>query len=75
MELIDLRVILIVALILIPLERLIPLHVEQKVLRRHWRNDPPAIGLPAPPGPTRIDRPPSYPLALLTPFMRRAGRC
>ena len=39
MELIDLRAILIVALIFIPLERLLPLHSEQKMLRPHWRND------------------------------------
>ncbi len=39
MALIDLKVILITALIFIPLERVLSMHSEQKVLRRHWMND------------------------------------
>ncbi|MCA1491863.1 sterol desaturase family protein [Ensifer sp. NBAIM29] len=39
LELIDFKAILIVALIFIPLERLLPLHADQKVLRKHWLND------------------------------------
>lgn len=38
-EIFDLQSILIIALIFIPLERLLPLHAEQKVLRKHWLND------------------------------------
>ncbi|MBS3648093.1 sterol desaturase family protein [Pseudaminobacter sp. 19-2017] len=38
-ELLNLKAILIVALIFIPLERLLPLHAGQKVLRKHWIND------------------------------------
>jgi sterol desaturase/sphingolipid hydroxylase (fatty acid hydroxylase superfamily) len=38
-NLIDLKAILIVALIFVPLELLIPLRAEQKILRRHWFND------------------------------------
>lgn len=38
-EMIDLKAILIVALIFIPLERLFPHHHEQKTLRSHWLND------------------------------------
>lgn len=39
LELLDLRALVVVALIFIPLERLLPLHPEQKVLRSHWTND------------------------------------
>ncbi|NRP73721.1 hypothetical protein ILFOPFJJ_04634 [Ensifer psoraleae] len=39
MELLGLKSIMIIALIFIPLERLLPLHPEQKVFRRHWLND------------------------------------
>ncbi len=39
LNLIDLKSILIVALIFVPLERVLALHPEQKVLRRHWVND------------------------------------
>ncbi|CCF00721.1 sterol desaturase family protein [Sinorhizobium fredii] len=39
LELIDLKAILIIAMIFIPLERLLPLHADQKVLRKHWLND------------------------------------
>jgi sterol desaturase/sphingolipid hydroxylase (fatty acid hydroxylase superfamily) len=35
----DLQSILIIALIFIPLERVLPLHAEQKVLRKYWLND------------------------------------
>jgi sterol desaturase/sphingolipid hydroxylase (fatty acid hydroxylase superfamily) len=38
-ELLDLTSFLTLALIFIPLERLLPLHREQKVLRRGWAND------------------------------------
>ena len=38
-NLIDLKAILIVALIFVPLELLIPLRGEQKILRKHWFND------------------------------------
>lgn len=38
-DLIDLKAILIIALIFIPLERLLPLHEEQPLTRRHWLND------------------------------------
>lgn len=38
-SLIDLKAILIVALIFVPLELLVPLHAEQKILRKHWFND------------------------------------
>ena len=38
-DLIDLKALLIVALIFIPLERLIPHRDEQKTLRKHWLND------------------------------------
>ena len=38
-DLIDLKALLIVALIFIPLEQLLPHHHEQKTLRRHWLND------------------------------------
>lgn len=39
MELLDLKAILIVALIFIPLERILALHPEQKINRQHWLND------------------------------------
>ncbi|HEX5506968.1 MAG TPA: sterol desaturase family protein [Pseudolabrys sp.] len=39
MHLIDFKAILIVALIFIPLERMLPLHPDQRVFRRHWQND------------------------------------
>ncbi|MGE5536463.1 MAG: sterol desaturase family protein [Acidobacteriota bacterium] len=39
MHLIHFKAILIVGLIFIPLERLLPLHPEQKVFRKHWQND------------------------------------
>ncbi len=39
MQLINFNAILIVALIFIPLERIVPLHRKQKILRRHWQND------------------------------------
>jgi sterol desaturase/sphingolipid hydroxylase (fatty acid hydroxylase superfamily) len=39
LEFIDFKTIVIIALIFVPLERLLPLHSEQKVLRRHWLND------------------------------------
>ena len=38
-DLIDLKAVLIIALIFIPLERLLPLHAEQSPARRHWLND------------------------------------
>lgn len=38
-ELLDLEAILIIAMIFIPLERLLPLHPEQRVLRKNWIND------------------------------------
>ncbi|QFI67796.1 sterol desaturase family protein [Sinorhizobium alkalisoli] len=38
-DLIDFKAILIIAMIFIPLERLLPLHADQKVLRKHWLND------------------------------------
>jgi len=38
-DLIDLKAVLIVALIFIPLEQLLPLHREQAMTRRHWLND------------------------------------
>jgi sterol desaturase/sphingolipid hydroxylase (fatty acid hydroxylase superfamily) len=38
-ELLDLKAILIIAMIFIPLERLLPLHPEQRVLRKNWIND------------------------------------
>lgn len=38
-SLIDLKAILIIALIFVPLELLVPLHAEQKILRKHWFND------------------------------------
>jgi sterol desaturase/sphingolipid hydroxylase (fatty acid hydroxylase superfamily) len=39
LELLDLKAVLIIVLIFLPLERLFPLHPEQKILRRHWAND------------------------------------
>ncbi|MGI0527081.1 sterol desaturase family protein [Rhizobium giardinii] len=39
LELVDLRGVLIITLIFIPLERLLPLHADQKVLRKRWLND------------------------------------
>src|SRR4051812_26604819 len=39
MGLIDLQAILVVALIFLPLERLIPRRADQRVLRPHWHND------------------------------------
>jgi sterol desaturase/sphingolipid hydroxylase (fatty acid hydroxylase superfamily) len=39
LNLIDLKAILIVALIFIPLERIFALHPEQKMWRTHWAND------------------------------------
>ncbi|WP_087004231.1 sterol desaturase family protein [Rhizobium sullae] len=39
LELIDLKAILIIAMIFIPLERLLPLYADQKMLRKHWLND------------------------------------
>lgn len=39
LELLDLKAILIIAMIFIPLERLLPLDADQKVLRKHWLND------------------------------------
>ena len=39
MDLIDFQLILLVALIFVPLERILALHPRQKVLRRHWAND------------------------------------
>lgn len=39
LELIDLRAILIIALIFVPLERIFPLHADQAIFRRHWAND------------------------------------
>ena len=39
MDLIDFQLILLVALIFVPLERILALHHRQKVLRRHWAND------------------------------------
>ncbi|MGX5800441.1 sterol desaturase family protein [Bradyrhizobium sp. Arg314] len=38
-DLIDLKAVLVIALIFIPLERLLPLHGEQSATRRHWLND------------------------------------
>ncbi|MGX9145510.1 hypothetical protein [Mesorhizobium sp. 128a] len=38
-DLVDLKAALVVALIFIPLERLLPLHAEQSSTRRHWLND------------------------------------
>jgi sterol desaturase/sphingolipid hydroxylase (fatty acid hydroxylase superfamily) len=38
-NLIDFKAILIIALIFLPLERLLPLHAEQSPVRRHWLND------------------------------------
>ena len=39
MDLIDFQLILLVALVFVPLERILALHPRQKVLRRHWAND------------------------------------
>jgi len=39
LALFDIKAILVTALIFIPLEMLLPLRKEQKLLRRHWRND------------------------------------
>ena len=39
MDLIDFKAILIASLIFIPLERILSLYPEQKVLRKHWVND------------------------------------
>lgn len=39
LDLIDLKAILILALIFVPLERLIPLRTEQGTFRKHWVND------------------------------------
>ncbi|MET2825853.1 sterol desaturase family protein [Mesorhizobium shangrilense] len=38
-NLIDFKAILVIALIFLPLERLLPLHAEQSPTRRHWLND------------------------------------
>jgi sterol desaturase/sphingolipid hydroxylase (fatty acid hydroxylase superfamily) len=38
-DLVDLKALLVIALIFIPLEQLIPHHEEQKMRRRHWLND------------------------------------
>ncbi|MGX5850022.1 sterol desaturase family protein [Mesorhizobium sp. PL10] len=38
-DLVDLKAVLVIALIFIPLERLLPLHAEQSPARRHWLND------------------------------------
>lgn len=38
-DLVDLKALLVVALIFVPLERLIPHRHEQKALRKHWLND------------------------------------
>lgn len=38
-DLVDLKAVLVIALIFIPLERLLPLHAEQSSTRRHWLND------------------------------------
>ena len=39
MGLFDVRVFLLAGVIFIPLERLLPLHGEQRTFRRWWRND------------------------------------
>ena len=39
MDLIDFKAILIASLIFVPLERILSLYPEQKVLRKHWVND------------------------------------
>ena len=38
-NLVDIKAVLVIALIFIPLERLLPLHAEQSPARRHWLND------------------------------------
>lgn len=35
----EFMMILIVALVFIPLERIAPLRARQKILRKHWQND------------------------------------
>jgi len=39
LDFVDLKAMLVIALIFIPLERLLPLHEEQSPARRHWLND------------------------------------